>query len=52
MNINIDKYKYAMDSIKMKEFTVEELENILIKNDAAANTQQLRRHPYDTAYFL
>ena len=31
MNINIDKYKYAMDSIKMKEFTVEELENILIK---------------------
>ena len=25
-NINIDKYKYAMDSIKMKEFTVEELE--------------------------
>ena len=31
MNINIDKYKYAMDSIKMKEFTVEALENILIK---------------------
>ncbi len=31
MNINTDKYKYAMDSIKMKEFTVEELENILIK---------------------
>ena len=31
MNINIYKYNYELDSIKMKEFTVEELENILIK---------------------